>query len=226
MVGLFLTWTLFPKILSVDIFNRRERSRITQPAKTAFVKFSNCSASCFHFHTWNIHTKSLEYEMVLWGYDTDKFMSSAEKQLHGMERGRTLFRVVYRLVWSRPTSLSTPGFPQGGTRWYGVWVCCLTPRLLQPTEKPQMICSQQQKQNGTCRRAKTRTQANCVWWNANDLSSEPSFGKPKRLPSDRRRSHRGSTLWNLKLKPKLRPTKLPLGHDQTETGRACCPNTP
>lgn len=141
-MGLFLTWTSFQKIPSVANFNRRQWSRITKPAKSAFVKFSDCSTSCFHFPKLKYSYK----ELGMWdcprgiqcGY-IHEFCRRAISLL--WKKGKHFFlsdlnAVTILLYWS----VSTPGFSQGKILWCAcISLVYLTLQLLEPIEKQQMV---------------------------------------------------------------------------------------
>lgn len=61
--------------------------------------FQTVQLTAFISSTWNIHTKSLGYKIVLWEYNMDKFMSSVEKQSHYYRKKEFFFS--FFSVWSK-----------------------------------------------------------------------------------------------------------------------------
>lgn len=59
--------------------------------------FQTVQRAAFISPIWNIHTKSLEYKIVLWEYNMDKFMSSVEKQSHCYGKRENIF-ILLRVV--------------------------------------------------------------------------------------------------------------------------------
>lgn len=55
------------------------------------LNFQTVQLATFISPTWNIHTKSLECKIVLWGYNVDMFMSSVEKQSQCYRKRKTFF---------------------------------------------------------------------------------------------------------------------------------------